>query len=155
MLLFCWRFGQKYSPLSTAVSDSRNTHFFFFEYAPPFLWKRLLHGPISLLLAFIEFLPRVVSIALSPSYKSFPFQSFFSLLPFASFPFSFTFFFSQTSLCFLVMAIPRTPDLPTWDLPSPAIHPARSLGLQLGAEIPLFADTRTHLCGLATGVVSA
>ena len=53
------------------------------------------------------------------------------------------------------MAIPRTPDLPTWDLPSPAIHPARSLGLQLGAEIPLFADTRTHLCGLATGVVSA
>ena len=52
------------------------------------------------------------------------------------------------------MAIPRTPDLPTWDLPSPAIHPARSLGLQFGAEIPLFADTRTHLCGLATGVVS-
>ena len=53
------------------------------------------------------------------------------------------------------MAILRTPDLPTWDLPSPLIHPARTLGLKLGADIPLLADTRTHICGSATGVVSA
>ena len=53
------------------------------------------------------------------------------------------------------MAIPRTPDLPTWDLPSPLIHPARTLGLELGADIPLLADTRTHICGSTKGVVSA
>ena len=53
------------------------------------------------------------------------------------------------------MAGPRTPNLPGWDLVSPPIHPARTLGLEIGADIPLFADTRTHICGLATGVVSA
>ena len=130
--------------------------FFFGQSRPlPFFGNDYFLGQFHLFLAFIEFLPRVASIALSPSYKSFPFQSFFSLLSFASFPISFTFSFSQTSSCFSAMAIPRTPDWSTWDLPSPAIHPARSLGLQFGAEIPLFADTRTHLCGLATGVVSA
>ena len=53
------------------------------------------------------------------------------------------------------MAGPRTPDLPGWDLPLPIVHPVRSLSLEIGADIPLFADTRTHICGLATGVVSA
>ena len=52
------------------------------------------------------------------------------------------------------MAVPRTPDLPAWDLPLPIIHPARTLGLELGADIPLLADTRTHIYGFATGVVS-
>ena len=53
------------------------------------------------------------------------------------------------------MAGPRTPDLPGWDLSLPTVHPAWSLGLEIGADIPLLADTRTHICGLATGVVSA
>ena len=52
------------------------------------------------------------------------------------------------------MASPRTPDLLGWDLESPPIHPARTLGLEIGADIPLFADICTHICGLATGVVS-
>ena len=67
---------------------------------PPFFFeKTLLHGPISLFLAFIEFLPSIVSIALNPSYKNFPFQRFFSLLPFASFPFSLLLSFSLKLLC--------------------------------------------------------
>ena len=53
------------------------------------------------------------------------------------------------------MAVPRTPDLPAWDIPLPIIHPAWTLGLELGADIPLLVDTRTHICGFATGVVSA
>ena len=48
------------------------------------------------------------------------------------------------------MAGPRTPDLPGWDLPLPIVHPARSLSLEIGADIPLLVDTRTHICGLAT-----
>ena len=52
------------------------------------------------------------------------------------------------------MAGPHTPDLPGWNLASPPIYPARTLGLEIGADIPLFADTCTHICGLATGVVS-
>ena len=53
------------------------------------------------------------------------------------------------------MAFPRTPDLLAWDFSPPIVHPARTLGLELGADIPLLADTRTHICGFATGVVSA
>ena len=53
------------------------------------------------------------------------------------------------------MAVPRTPDLSAWDLSLPIIHPARTLSLELGADVPLFVDTRTHICGFATGVVSA
>ena len=53
------------------------------------------------------------------------------------------------------MAGLRTPDLPGWDLVPPSIHPARTLGLEIRADIPLFADMRTYICGLAIGVVSA
>ena len=53
------------------------------------------------------------------------------------------------------MFVPRTPDLLAWDLPLPIIHPTQILGLELGADVPRFADTRTHICGFATGVVSA
>ena len=52
------------------------------------------------------------------------------------------------------MAAPRTPNLPRWDLVSPIVHPARTLSLEIGAEIPFFTDTRTHICGLATREVS-
>ena len=52
------------------------------------------------------------------------------------------------------MVGPRTLDLPGWDLVPPPIHPTWTLGLEIGADIPLLADTRTHICGLATGVVS-
>ena len=39
------------------------------------------------------------------------------------------------------MVVPRTPDLPAWDFPLPIIHPARTLGLELG---PTFLFWRIH-----------
>ena len=72
---------------------------FFFLSMPHFFWNRTLHGPSHSLFGFYRILPRVVSIALNPSYKSFPFQRFFSLLPFASFPLFLLLSFSLKLFC--------------------------------------------------------
>ena len=77
--------------LSCQQSWTQEIHshtFFFSEVRPLFFEKRTLHGPSHSLFGSYRILSRVVSIALNPNYKSFPFQRFFSLLPFASFPFS-------------------------------------------------------------------
>ena len=128
---------------------------FFLSMPPLFFEKDYFMGQFPYFWLLLNFCLGLSVLPSALAIKAFLFKASFHFCLLPPSPFSFTFFFYQTSLCFLAMAIPRTPDLTTWDLPSPAIHTARSLGLQLGAEIPLFADTRTHLCGLATGVVSA
>ena len=52
------------------------------------------------------------------------------------------------------MALPRTPDLPAWDLVPPAMDVLRSFGLTETEEVPLRVDSVGHIRGGITGKVS-
>ena len=58
------------------------------------------------------------------------------------------------SKSFFTMADARTSDLPVWDPVPPTIHPTHSFDFEIRADIPLLAQTWTHICGLATGEIS-
>ena len=96
-LLFCWRFGQKYSPLLTAVSDSRNTHIFFFARVCPFSWKKTVSWANFLTFGFYWTLPRVANLVPSPSYIIFLFSKFLFTFAFHLLPFPFHFLFFSNS----------------------------------------------------------
>ena len=53
------------------------------------------------------------------------------------------------------MAMPRTPDLPTWDPVAPAMDTLRCFGLIETEEVPLRIDSAGHIRGAVTGEVSA
>ena len=53
------------------------------------------------------------------------------------------------------MALPRTPDLPAWDLVLPAMDALRCFGLAETEEVPLRVDPAGHIRGGVTGKVSA
>ena len=52
------------------------------------------------------------------------------------------------------MAMPRTPDLPTWDIVPPPMDALRSFELAETEEVPLLVDSAGHIRGAATGMVS-
>ena len=52
------------------------------------------------------------------------------------------------------MAMPRTPDLPTWDIVPPPMDALRSFGLVETEEVPLLVDSAGHIRGAVTGMVS-
>ena len=90
-LLFCWRFGQKYSPLLTVVLDSSA---FFFQSRPLFLWKRLFLESILLIFGLFWIFLRVANLTPSPSYIIFLFSKLFFTFAFYLLPFPFHFLFS-------------------------------------------------------------
>ena len=51
------------------------------------------------------------------------------------------------------MAMPRTPELPAWDI-VPPMDALRSFGLAETKEVPLLVDSIGHIRGAATGMVS-
>ena len=53
------------------------------------------------------------------------------------------------------MAMPRTPDLPSWDPVTPAMDTLRCFGLAETEEVPLRIDSVGHIRGAVTGEVSA
>ena len=52
------------------------------------------------------------------------------------------------------MAMPRTPDLPTWNTVSPPMDAFRSFKLVETEDVPLLVDSVGRIRGAATGVVS-
>ena len=52
------------------------------------------------------------------------------------------------------MAMPRTLDLPAWDVVPPPIDALYCFGLVEIEDMPLLVDSAGHIRGAATGVVS-
>ena len=52
------------------------------------------------------------------------------------------------------MEMPRTPDLPVWDVVPPPIDALRCFGLVEIEDVPLLVDSVGHIRGATTGVVS-
>ena len=52
------------------------------------------------------------------------------------------------------MAMPRTPDLPAWDIVPPPMDALRSFGLAETEEVPLLVDSTGHIREAAIGMVS-
>ena len=50
--------------------------------------------------------------------------------------------------------MPRTPDLPAWDIAPPCMDSLHSFGLAETEDVPLLVDSAGHIRGAATGVVS-
>ena len=51
------------------------------------------------------------------------------------------------------MAVPRTPDFPTWDMVPPPLDALRCFGRAETEDVPLLVDSAGHIRGAATGVV--
>ena len=52
------------------------------------------------------------------------------------------------------MEMPRTPDLPVWDVVPPPIDALCCFGLVETEDVALLVDSAGHIRGAATGVVS-
>ena len=49
------------------------------------------------------------------------------------------------------MAMPRTPDLPAWDIVPPPMDALRCFGLTETDDMPLLVDSAGHIRGAVTG----
>ena len=61
---------------------------------------------------------------------------------------------SNPSIFPFVMEMPRTPDLPAWDIVPPPLDALRCFGLAETEDVPLLVDSAGHIQGAVTGVVS-
>ena len=52
------------------------------------------------------------------------------------------------------MAMPRTLDLPAWDIVPPSMDALRSFGLAETEEVPLLVDSAGHIRGAVIGMVN-